>query len=74
MIAGGVTAPRFHEVRSNGFLENERQNMIDAILIKPLDGKKTGDEVQFSQTDFDMLAALGAVVKKPEAKSEKKGK
>lgn len=35
--------------------------MVNAILLKPLDGQPAGAEREFSQADFDRLKRLGAV-------------
>lgn len=35
--------------------------MVEAILVKPLDGKPAGEKMDFSQADFDRLEKLGAV-------------
>lgn len=35
--------------------------MVKAILLKPLDGREEGAEVEFFQIDFDRLKSLHAV-------------
>lgn len=35
--------------------------MVEAILVKPLDGKSIGERMELSQADFDRLEKLGAV-------------
>lgn len=35
--------------------------MINAILLKPLNGQEVGSTVELSQQDFDYLEGLGAV-------------
>lgn len=36
---------------------------VRAVLVKPLDGKKPGDERVFDQVDYDRLVAQNAVKK-----------
>ncbi len=35
--------------------------MIKAVLLKPLDGAPEGTEREFSEADYALLAAMGAV-------------
>ncbi len=37
--------------------------MIKAKLLKPLDGRPEGSEVEFNNADFDALERLGAVAR-----------
>lgn len=37
--------------------------MVQAILLKPLDGQEIGATVEMSQIDFDRLEKKGAVAK-----------
>jgi hypothetical protein len=34
---------------------------VNAILLKPIDGLREGDEREFDKVDFDRLEQLGAV-------------
>jgi hypothetical protein len=34
---------------------------VKAVLLKPLDGKPEGSEVEFDKPDFDRLKEMGAV-------------
>lgn len=45
--------------------------MVEAVLLKPLDGKAIGEIVEYSQADFDALVAMNAVAAKPKEKAKK---